>query len=166
MRNKEYRKRKGPSRYPWGEMQHRYVTSPEGDEEVTYERLCTEFGCKMSRLGQVAGKNGWTEKREEYRQNSVKIAIKKSEETAGQRLHRHTQYMKLVQATAGKAMVEGKTIPAPRDGIEAVKTERVLYGETSEHIKLEGIPDDESEAILRVLAEVRRRKRREQMGLE
>ena len=134
---KRRNKNKGRSHYPWGDMEHKYVTSPEGEGEVTYEKLCAEYGCKISRLAEVAAKNRWTEKRKESRKNVVKRAVTKTEETAAQRRHRHAQLAKLIQAKGVKALQDDEIVPDPGKILDAAKFERALYGEAGEVAQVE-----------------------------
>ncbi|MEI6633720.1 MAG: hypothetical protein WCP22_07875 [Chlamydiota bacterium] len=159
MRNKSTRNNKR-SKYDWQAIRHEYVTSPAGEEGLTLDVLSKKYRCPFTYIQQKAAKESWTKLREGHRRKIAENAQKKAEETAAQRLHRHAQYLRLVQAKAGKAMLTGETVPTPRDGTEAIKAERVLYGEASEHIQIEASKLD------RMIAAAYWKARREQMEYE
>jgi len=55
--------------YPWKEIEDKYVTSPDGKDEITLQDLANEYGCSISRLKHQCADNNWTSKRELYRHN-------------------------------------------------------------------------------------------------
>jgi len=129
------------AKYDWQTILLEYITSPAGEGEVTLESLARKYGKgakgALKRMEERSRREGWVRMREQHRRNTVEKAGRKAEETAAQRLHRHAQYLKLVQAKAVKAMIDELDIPSPRDGIEAVKAERILYDQPSEHVSHE-----------------------------
>ena len=129
------------AKYDWPTIQHEYVTSPDGDAEVTLEKLAEKYGQgakgAIQRMGERSRREGWVEMRARHRQNAVKKAVRKSEETAAQRLERQAKIMRLIQAKGIKALQEDSEMPKSRDTIEAVKVERALYGEVGEVARIE-----------------------------
>jgi hypothetical protein len=55
--------------YPWKEIEDKYVTSPDGKDEITLQDLANEYGCSMSRLKHRCADDNWTSKRALYRHN-------------------------------------------------------------------------------------------------
>jgi len=128
----------GPkSKHIWSLMMHEYCTSPEGEGEVTCEMLAQKYGASVDAVKKRAAREKWTDRRKQHRDDIASKTLKKDAETAAQRRHRHATYLKIVQAKARNAMLSGDTIPAPRDGTEAVKAERALYGEAGEVAQVE-----------------------------
>lgn len=137
MNDKRQGKRGTKSKHTWSLMSHEYITSPDGPGEITYADLAEKYDCSEDVIKQRAATEKWTDRRKQHRDDIASKTLKKDAETAAQRRHRHATYLKIVQAKARNAMLSGDTIPAPRDGTEAVKAERALYGEAGEVAQVE-----------------------------
>jgi hypothetical protein len=125
------------AKYDWPRIRHEYVTSPAGEGEGTLGGLCRKWGCSARRIEELSGKENWPGLREKLRGNAAEKARAKAEETAAQRLHRHAQIMRLIQARGVKAIQVGNVVPDAGKVLDAIKLERVLYGEEDVHAKVE-----------------------------
>lgn len=122
--------RKGArARYDWQAIRLEYTTSPAGEAEVTFEALARKWGCGKRQLFARSSAERWMERREEYRRKAAEIAQRKAAESEGDRLHRHAEALRLVQERGAEAIRAGKIVPTPGQLLDAIKAERVLYGE-------------------------------------
>jgi len=119
--------------YPWKEIEDKYVTSPDGKNEITLQDLANEYGCSMSRLKHRCADDNWTSKRELYRHNiSTGVRQQLGAEEISVRA-RHIQAGRALQTVGAKKLktLEVKDI-SPEEARRYIKDgaeiERQAYG--------------------------------------
>lgn len=149
--------------YDWVAIEHDYVTN---QEKPSLRRLEEKYGCSHATIERRALKGDWFKKREDHWAKVSTNAVQKSVESQSERLARHLKFTKYAEQKCLEAISQGKMRFSLKDFREFILLERMLYGETayteaSQHKAESQISQEEAEVMLRALAELEDRKRKQ-----
>lgn len=150
-------------KYDWVVIEQDYVTS---QGKPSLRSLEEKYGCSHATIERHALKGDWFKKREDHWAKVSTNAVQKSVESQSERLARHLKFAKYAEQKCLEAISQGKMRFSLKDFREFILLERMLYGETayteaSQRKAESQISQEEAEVMLRALAELEDRKRKQ-----